>query len=78
MRYASGEPARHGFTCAACGRHITTAIEGLFATPRSGSPQRFCSAACRQAAYRRRKAAVPERTPLQRRGGGTRHLGPEG
>lgn len=78
MRYASGEPARDGFTCAACHRSITTAVDGLFGRPRSGSPQRFCSPACRQAAYRRRKADIPENTPLQPAGGRRRRLKPGG
>jgi hypothetical protein len=52
-----------------------TAVRGLFAARRSGSPQRFCSPACRQAAYRRLRASVAE-DPLQRRGGGARRLAP--
>jgi hypothetical protein len=75
MRYAS-DPARHGYHCAACGRHVLTAIDGLFHNPAVGSPARFCSPACRQAAYRRRRAGAPENTPLQHRGGRTRRLAP--
>jgi hypothetical protein len=78
MRYASGDPVRREFTCAACNRRITTAIEGLYDNPRHGSPQRFCSPACRQAAYRRRRANAPENAPLQYHGGRTRRLKPRG
>lgn len=63
MRYASDRPEREGFTCAACGRHVVTAIEGLFASPKVGSPACFCDSACRQAAYRRRQAGVTEDAP---------------
>ena len=59
-----------------------TAVEGLFYNPTAGSKRRFCDAACRQAAWRRRKAGVAEATPLQRAGGRSRGLakggGPEG
>ena len=75
MRYAS-DPTRHGYHCAACGRFVITAIEGLFHNPAVGSPARFCGPACRQAAYRRRRAAAPEDTPLQHSGGRTKHLAP--
>ena len=68
MRYASG-PGRHGYHCAACGRMVVTAIDGLFHNPAFGSPARFCSAACRQAAYRRRKAGAAENMPRQPKGG---------
>jgi hypothetical protein len=74
MRDASDQPVRHGFTCEACGRFRVTAVEGIFSNPEVGSPNRFCDHACRQAAYRRRKAGVPEGTPLQRQGGRGRHL----
>jgi len=47
----------------------------LTRTPR-GSAQRFCTPACRQAAYRRRRAHVAEDTPPQRHGGRDRHLNP--
>ena len=63
MRNASDPPARHGITCASCGAFTLTAIEGLFSNPRVGSPQRFCSPACRAAAWRRRQAGVHENTP---------------
>ncbi|MGH3010174.1 MAG: hypothetical protein ACRDLM_12320, partial [Gaiellaceae bacterium] len=56
MRDALPEPERTGFVCATCGRFIITAVEGLFRSARAGSPQRFCDHACRQAAYRRRRA----------------------
>ena len=68
-----GHP-RHGFTCTACQRTIVTSIDGLFHNPERGSQQRFCSPACRQAAYRRRRAGVPEHTPPQRHGGRNRSL----
>jgi hypothetical protein len=74
MRNAPGEPRRTEFICACCRRTITTAIEGLFYNPPVGSPQRFCSSSCRQKAWRRRRAGVPEATPLQWRGGRSRRL----
>ncbi len=74
MRYASAAPEREGFTCGCCGRTVTTAIAGLFANPRPGSPGRFCDSACRQAAYRRRQAGVAENVALQHRGGRSRSL----
>jgi hypothetical protein len=74
MRDASPTPARHGFTCACCGRFTVTGIDGLFTNPQPGSPARFCSPACRTAAWRRRRAGVPEDTPRQRRGGSNRRL----
>jgi hypothetical protein len=67
---------RYGFVCAACGRFIVTAVQGLFTRTRAGSPQRFCDHACRQAAYRRRRAGVNEDTPPQRKGGRSRRLKP--
>ncbi len=60
MRDASGTPAREAFVCACCGREIVVKVEGLFAEPKVGSPRRFCDHACRQAAYRRRKAGAPK------------------
>jgi hypothetical protein len=74
MRNASDPPARHGITCASCGAFTLTAIEGLFSNPRVGSPQRFCSPACRAAAWRRRQAGVTENIPRQRTGGRSRRL----
>jgi hypothetical protein len=68
------EPGRASFVCGCCGRTIVTAVEGLFHNPAVGSKQRFCDNACRQAAWRRRKAGVPESAPLQRRGGRARKL----
>ena len=76
MRDASDEPERRGFACQACGRFITTAIEGLFNNPAVGSTQRFCSPGCRQAAYRRRRAGAEETAPLQHHGGRGRGLTP--
>ncbi len=77
MRDASDLTGPQPFTCAACGRLVTTSIEGLFANPRVGSPQRFCDHACRQAAYRRRQAGVAENTPPQHHGGRNRALKPD-
>jgi hypothetical protein len=78
MRDASPTPAqpptRHGFVCACCGHFTVTAISGLFANPRTGSPHRFCSPACRTAAWRRRRAGASEDTPRQHHGGRGRHL----
>ena len=74
MRDASDRPARQGFTCACCGRFVVTAVDGLFANPAVGSPRRFCDPACRQAAYRRRRAGAPENTAPPRTGGRNRHL----
>jgi hypothetical protein len=74
MREPSPEPQRKGFTCPVCGRFIVTTIEGLFTNARSGSPRRFCDHACRQAAYRRRRAGAAEETPLQLKGGRGRQL----
>ncbi len=68
-----GEPPT-GFACARCGRQIVTSIAGVPARRAAGSPQRFCSPACREAARRRRRAEVPENAPLQPGGGGTRSL----
>lgn len=78
MRDASQAPARQSFTCACCGHEVVTAIEGLFANPQVGSPRRFCDPACRQAAFRRRRAGAPEDSPLQRHGGRGRRLMPPG
>ena len=66
--------ARHGFTCQCCGRTVVTAVEGLFTNPARGTTQRFCSPACRQAAYRRRRANVTENSARQHAGGRTRRL----
>jgi hypothetical protein len=68
------EPQRTSFVCACCGRTIVTAVEGLYYNPALGSKQRFCDPACRQAAWRRRKAGVSEAAPLQRKGGRSRQL----
>ena len=74
LRYASGGPERETFVCEACGQTVVTAVTGVFHNPKVGSPTRFCSPACRQAAYRRRRAGVAENTPLQPRGGRRRSL----
>jgi hypothetical protein len=66
--------ARCGFTCQACGQTVVTAVEGLFSNPPRGSRQRFCSPACRQAAYRRRHANTTEDAPRQPTGGRSRRL----
>ena len=69
------QPAhRTTFACTLCGRTTVTSITGLFHNPTTGSPRRFCSPACRQAAYRRRQAGAPEHTPLQHHGGRARNL----
>jgi ribosomal protein L24E len=67
---------RTGLHCQCCGRIIVRSVEGLYSIPARGSSQRFCSAACRQAAYRRRQAQALENTPLQKHGGRGRHLSP--
>jgi len=74
LRDACDQPARELFGCECCGREIVIAVEGLFADPKPGSPRRFCDPACRQAAYRRRRAGVAETAPAQRSGGRRRHL----
>jgi len=66
--------ARTGGHCASCGHLVITAIEDLFYNPPVGSPQRFCCHACRQAAYRRRRAGTPENTKRQHQGGRRRRL----
>jgi len=67
---------RTGLECQCCGRVIIISVEGLFQMPARGSAQRFCDPACRQAAYRRRRAAVPENIPAQQQGGRGRNLNP--
>jgi hypothetical protein len=74
MRDASDRPAREGFRCDCCEKQIVTAVDGLFRNPQPGSPQRFCSPACPQAAYRSRRAGVAESTRPQRSGGRDRSL----
>jgi hypothetical protein len=74
MRDASESRQRFGFTCQSCRRFIVTGVEGLFSNPSVGSSQRFCSPACRQAAFRRRQAGVAEDLPAQRLGGRGRSL----
>lgn len=69
MRDASDQPARTTFSCDCCATTIVTAVKDIFRNPKPGSPRRFCSPACRQAAYRRRQAGAAETTPTQRRGG---------
>jgi hypothetical protein len=74
MRDASNQPARTTFNCQCCNLTVVTAVEGLFYNPQPGSPRRFCSPACRQAAYRRRQAGTAETTPAQHHGGRNRNL----
>jgi hypothetical protein len=74
MRDASGLPSRKVTRCECCGADTVIAVEGLFSNPETGSPRRFCSPACRQAAYRRRQAGVAESTKPQRTGGRDRSL----
>ncbi len=76
LRDASEIPLREGFLCANCGRFNVTAVLGVYANARVGSPQRFCNPACRQSAYRRRRAGVSENTPQQLSGGRSRRLNP--
>jgi hypothetical protein len=68
------EPERTSFICACCGRTIVTAIEGLYYNAPVGSKRRFCDPACRQAAWRRRRAGASEDVALQRKGGRSRRL----
>jgi hypothetical protein len=65
--------ARYGFTCQACGQLVVTDVDGLVHYPNHGSTQRFCTPACRQAAYRRR-AGTAENEPRQHTGGRARQL----
>jgi hypothetical protein len=53
---------------------VPTEVDGLVFRSGSGSAPRFCSPACRQAAYRRRQSGVAEDTPLQLAGGRDRSL----
>jgi len=76
MRDASDGRARDVSICECCGRETIHAVEGLFSNPKPGSTRRFCDPACRQAAYRRRRAGVAETTPIQRQGGRNRRLQP--
>jgi hypothetical protein len=76
MRDASDRPARTVTICQCCGAETVIAIDGLFRNPQPGSPRRFCSPACRQAAYRRRNAGAAETSPAQRTGGRDRNLNP--
>lgn len=66
--------SRRGLVCECCGRVVVTAVEGVFRNPAVGSVQRFCSSACRQAAYRRRLSGVAEDLPRQRTAGRGRRL----
>jgi len=66
--------ARSGLICECCGRVVVTTVEGVFSNPAVGSVQRFCSASCRQAAYRRRLSGVAEDLPRQRTAGRGRRL----
>lgn len=66
--------ARVGFVCPPCGRFIPTVVDGVVLRAGRGSPPRFCSPGCRQAAYRRRQAGVTEDVPLQPGGGRDRSL----
>jgi hypothetical protein len=77
MSDASSRPlgkAPVGYVCPPCGRFVRTDLDGVPWRGRTGSPSRFCSPGCRQAAYRRRQAGVPEDEPLQHRGGRGRGL----
>jgi len=74
MRDASDRPTRKIVRCECCGTDTVIAVDGLFSNPQPGSPRRFCSPACRQAAYRRRQAGVNEAVKPQRKGGRDRNL----
>lgn len=76
MRDASDRAVPEVSRCECCGATTVIAVEGLFRNPEPGSPRRFCSPACRQAAYRRRRAGIAETTPAQRHGGRNRRLQP--
>lgn len=65
---------RVGYICPPCGRFIATEVEGMALRAQRGSPPRFCSPGCRQAAYRRRRAGVSEEVRLQIGGGRDRSL----
>jgi hypothetical protein len=65
---------RAGFVCPPCGRFVPTSVEGVVLRDGRGSPPRFCSPSCRQAAYRRRRAGVAEDVPLLLGGGRDRSL----
>ena len=78
LRDASETLGREGFHCPSCNRDILTALDGVFRKRQSGSPQRFCSPSCRQAAYRRRRAGVSETVPGQFKGGRNRCLAAAG
>lgn len=67
---------RVGYICPPCGRFVATEVDGWVFRVTRGSPPRFCSPSCRQAAYRRRQAGVAEDVPLQLSGGRGRSLGP--
>lgn len=69
-----GGLARSGLICECCGRVVVTTVEGVFSNPAVGSVQRFCSASCRQPAYRRRLSGVAEDLPRQRTAGRGRRL----
>ena len=73
-RIGPSEPQRVGFICPPCGRFIRTDLDGMLRRGRTGSPPRFCSPGCRQAAFRRRRAGVDEGVGLQQRGGRNRSL----
>jgi hypothetical protein len=63
-----------GFICPPCGRFVAIEVNGVVLRAGRGSPPRFCSPGCRQAAYRRRQAGVAEDVALQLRGGRGRSL----
>ena len=69
-----GEPQRTSFVCACCGRTVVTAVDGLYYNAAVGSQRRFCDPACRQAAWRRRRAGASEDVPILRKGGRSRRL----
>src|SRR5579875_1182692 len=78
VRGRRASPRPLGFVCPPCGRFVATVVEGVVSRAERGSPPRFCSPACRQAAYRRRRAGVAEDVPLQPTGGRDRSLKRDG
>ena len=68
------DDAPQGIVCDSCGQFSVHTVPGLFHNPQVGSPRRYCSPACRQAAHRRRHADVPKDTARQHHGGRRRRL----
>ena len=62
-------PVAPAWCALAAGGRSWPRSKGSSATQPSAPSVAFCDAACRQAAWRRRKAGVPEATALQKKGG---------